>query len=68
MKLWSILNPHGYDLGPGAPSSAPSLMQNVPFARTRSSLSSRIESGLCVDGLFIAVDSERTAGEVLPLL
>ena len=27
MKLWSILNPHGYDLAPSAPSSAPTLVQ-----------------------------------------
>jgi hypothetical protein len=66
MKLWSILNPHGYDLAPSAPSSAPTLMQNLPFARTRSSLSSLIESGLRRAVVFIAVDSERTAEEVLP--
>lgn len=61
MKVWSILNPHGYDLAPSAPSSARRLVPKpTVLAHTVESFKpNRVRIARPV--VFIAIDSERAA-------
>jgi hypothetical protein len=66
MKVWSILNSHGYDLAPNMSSSAPTLAQEltVRVHQDKSIEPNRVRIAR-PRPLFIVVDSEWTAKEVL---